>query len=141
MSSLARIVPELIAIIAGYGTFTLANELPAITFVSQGVIAERVCGHPCPVFAVFDSAKGILLDERLDPQNDLNARSILLHELVHFAQWSTAGRMPNGCAEWLQREREAYNIQFAWLVRQTNGTRSFPVRRPVLSPVVCAAHS
>lgn len=141
MTSLAKILPELIAVLTGYAAFTLSDEVPAVTFVSQDVIAEKVCGRPCPVFAVFEPEQGILLDERLDPVGDLNARSILLHELVHFAQWQTTGTMAKGCAEWLKREREAYQVQFLWLARQRKGKREFPVRRPILSPVLCGAKS
>ncbi len=137
MTALAKLVPELIAIIASYGSFTVPDDLPTVTFVPQGAIAQEVCGRPCPAFAMFDPERGILLDERLDPLNDLNARSILLHELVHFTQWKSSGRLPGGCAEWLKREKGAYNIQFAWLARQGKGKRHFPVRRPMLSPVVC----
>jgi hypothetical protein len=141
MSALAQIVPQLIAIITGFGTLSAPATLPSVTFVQQGEIANDVCGRPCPAYAMFDPDKGILLDERLDSLNDLNARSILLHELVHFLQWSASGRTPRGCAEWLQRERDAYEIQFAWLTRQTDGNRHFPVRRPVLSPVICRDRS
>ena len=141
MTSLAKIVPELIAVLTGYAAFTLSDEAPAVRFVSQDVIAERVCGRPCPVFAMFEPDEGILLDKRLDPVNDIIARSILLHELVHYAQWHTAGGMASGCAEWLKRERQAYQVQFSWLARQPKGNRQFPVRQPVLSPVICGAKS
>ncbi len=137
MAGLVKIIPELIAVIAGYGTFAISSEAPAITFVPPGTIAQELCGRPCPAFAMFDPKRGVLLDDRLNPLNDLNARSILLHELVHFAQWKSSGRMPNGCSEWLQREKGAYEIQFAWLARQPKEKRRFPVRRPVLSPVFC----
>lgn len=141
MTSLPKLVSELMVIVAGFGINPAGGDQPTVTLVSHQVIAQAVCGRPCPVFAIFDPEKGILLDSRLDPANDLNARSILLHELVHFAQWKATGRTANSCAEWLQRETEAYRVQFAWLSRQVNGERRFPVHRPVLSPVICQAES
>lgn len=139
MTALPKLVSELLAVIAGFGTYTLDGHLPKVTLVPHHVIVAEVCKKPCPVYAYFDPEKGILLDQRLDPVGDLNARSILLHELVHFVQWRTAGRKPGNCDEWLRRESEAYDIQFRWLSRQSRGERRFPVRRPVLSPVQCRA--
>lgn len=137
MSALSQLVSQLVAVIASFGVPAASAEAPAVTFVPQKVIATQVCGRPCPIFAVFDPDKGILMDDRLDPLNDLNARSILLHELVHFAQWKATKRVSRDCAEWLRRERKAYAIQFAWLVRHRTGKRRFPVRRPKLAPVLC----
>ena len=139
MTVLPKLISELLAVVAGFGTYTLDGDLPKVTLVPHSVIVERVCKKPCPVYAYFDPKMGILLDQRLDPVNDLNARSILLHELVHFVQWRSAGRNPRSCDEWLKRESEAYDIQFKWLSRQPRGQRRFPVRRPVLSPVRCRA--
>ena len=141
MSALTQIIPELIAIVVGYGTFSSVSGAPTVSFVSPGTIAQEVCGRPCPAYAMFDPDRGILLDERLDPLNDVNARSILLHELVHYVQWKSSGHMPDGCEDLLQRESDAYEIQFAWLARQTKGIRKFPVRKPVLSPIVCGDRS
>lgn len=139
MSALAKLVSELIVIVAGFGIDAAGGDAPDVRLVSQHVIAAEVCDRPCAVLAVFDPEKGILLDSRLDPLNDLNARSILLHELIHFLQWKATGRVAQGCAEWLRRESQAYEVQFAWLSRQTKGERRFPLRRPILPPVLCAA--
>ncbi|MGI9413077.1 MAG: hypothetical protein ACR2PM_05375 [Hyphomicrobiales bacterium] len=139
MTALPKLVSELLAVIAGFGTYASDGNMPQVTLVPHHVLEAEVCGKPCPVYAYFDPKKGILLDRRLDPVGDVNARSILLHELVHFVQWKTAGRNPKNCREWLSRESEAYDIQFRWLSRQTKGQRRFPVRRPVLSPVQCRA--
>ena len=47
------------------------------------------------------------------------ARSILVHELVHFMQHSEGTfRRDETCEAWMEREHEAYDVQIRWLVDQ-----------------------
>ncbi len=100
-----------------------------------------MCGRPCPVYAVFDSGEGILLDRRLDLADDGYARSILLHELVHFAQWKETGRAAADCEEWMKRESEAYRVQFGWLAKLPPDWRGSPLPRPNHALIRCNGDS
>ena len=57
----------------------------------------------------------IYIDNRVDPKRNIVAKGILLHELVHHVQREARGGNAESCAEWLQRERQAYRIQAQWL--------------------------
>ncbi len=118
----------------GYGA---VPSLPNVAPISRPHLEQRVCGKPCPVFALFDPEQGILVDEGLDLLDDPAAQSVLLHELVHFLQWKATGRKATKCEEWLAREREAYRIQFTWLSSLDVDWRSSGLSRPVLSLIRC----
>lgn len=54
-------------------------------------------------------AEDVYIDGALDLSKAYDA-SILLHELVHYLQWSIAGPAKS-CEEWLDRERQAIAVQ------------------------------
>lgn len=132
---LPKIVIKLMAVISSSLPGDAISTPPQISFVPPAALQERVCGRPCPAYAVFLPRHGILIDDRLDPVNDPNARGILLHELVHYVQWRRAGRQnAQNCHEWSAREDEAYSLQYRWLTKQIAGQLGYPNmrRRPVL---------
>lgn len=112
---------------------------PEVVPVDRPVLEQRVCGKPCPVFALFDPSQGILVDDRLDLPGNPAAQSVLLHELVHYLQWRSTGRRAATCEEWLAREREAYRIQFRWLATLPAEWGNVALPRPNLSHVRCRA--
>lgn len=111
---------------------------PQILQVTQKELAAKLCNRPCPVHAYFEPGKGIWLADQVNVSQDLNARSILVHEIVHFIQWQKSGRGPTGCDEWRDRERQAFIIQHRWLNGQSQyGQRNYPLARPMRSPLTC----
>lgn len=114
----AALIAELIAAI---GTFIPDGEKvddPRIVVVEPAVLQQKACGGPCKVIAWFGPDAKIYLDRRIDPENNIMARSILLHELVHHFQYRLTGHMADGCDQWLARERQAYEVQARWLFEQ-----------------------
>jgi len=99
------------------------HGLPVIHLVSQDEVARIACSGPCAAKAVFIQGDGVYLDDSLDLEHDAFARSVLVHELVHFIQ-EAQGRFSNlsPCAAWNAREREAYMIQNAYLEFNKTGT-------------------
>lgn len=137
--ALKKMVSELLIAISALTGQAAPAAGPDILLVSHHELAQRLCGRPCPVHAYFDPNQGILIDDRMDLAGDVNARSVLVHELVHYLQWRKTGRGPKDCFDWLQREREAYIAQHRWLNGQSpNAPRSFKLTRPLGTPVVCA---
>jgi hypothetical protein len=126
----------MIFVVSSMGYSAVAT-LPDVVPISRPVLEERVCGKPCPVFALFDPEQGILIDEGLDLLHDPAAQSVLLHELVHYLQWKATGRKSTKCDEWLAREREAYRIQFTWLSSLDVDWHGSSLPRPVLSLIRC----
>jgi hypothetical protein len=90
---------------------------PAVQFVPQADIAQAVCGRPCGVRAYYLPEKGIFLDAALRPEEDVVARSILFHEIVHHVQHHTNrySDQPE-CDRVKNREREAYTLQNQYLM-------------------------
>ena len=92
--------------------------LPEIHFVSRMVLAQEACpvAH-CNALGWFPNKGNIVymaIDQ--DVTNDLYARGILVHELVHYVQHMTGSPAEdNACLTWKARERQAYGIQHHWL--------------------------
>jgi len=92
--------------VSGYKLPAIA---PEIHLVPIQKLRDMVCpGKTCAVHALQVREK-IYLDQDLDMQDIQNA-SILFHENVHFLQWANKGEAKD-CAEWMEREYEAYGLQ------------------------------
>jgi len=119
-SALAKLVTELLIAIQAMSGYPAPDEHPAVQRVPQAWLERQVCDRPCEVYGWFPPGKVVYMDDRMDPLHDLAARSILLHELVHFLQQENgAFREHVRCRVWNEREKEAYLIQYRWLARQS----------------------
>ena len=98
---------------------------PVIEYVSQAFLDANACGghnfrvwgwYPNTGKAVVYVQEGAraLLEDGSDPRS-LLAASIVVHEFTHFLQAAQRGFAAYGCASALQLEREAYNVQNAYL--------------------------
>lgn len=102
---------------AGLRGEPVPDDKPIIHLASR----ERLCElaerpPPCRIQAFTRDDDGhIYLAEDLDFA-DAGHASILLHEMVHWLQWRSAGPATS-CADRLQREREAYALQIHVLER------------------------
>jgi hypothetical protein len=91
---------------AGY----IPPRAPTINLVSRKSLCEFAgMKAECPIRALTYPNGVIGLDDTLDFSNPHDA-SILIHEMVHYVDWSKDGPATN-CAEWLRREQRAYTIQ------------------------------
>jgi len=91
---------------------------PQVKFLSQSQMEAKACeSRSCKVEGWFAHAdQTIYLHDQLDVRRDLHARSILLHELVHYVQHKQNGiKKANECLSWKARETQAYRIQYKWL--------------------------
>lgn len=100
--------------------------MPKIEFVPQSFFNEHACkGKRCRVWGwypntgknvvyVHEAARALIADGS-DPKSVL-AASIVVHELTHYLQAVNRGFARYGCAEAIKLEREAYNVQNAYIV-------------------------
>lgn len=88
---------------------------PRAVAVEPAVLQDWACGRPCGVRAWYSPTGTVVVDNRLDLSNDLRARSILVHELVHHVQRMREGVRARNCEDWQKREADAYRIQATWL--------------------------
>lgn len=99
----------------------LPERPPQIRFVSRARMCE-VAEKPDCRMTGLERAGEIYVIDTLDPR-DPYQRSIVLHELVHYVQWSKLGEAAD-CEETLRREQEAYSIQIKALQAIGHETRA-----------------
>jgi hypothetical protein len=118
-ASLSALVSDLFVVIHALSGYPPPSVPPEIQLVSQSVMQAEICGAPCPIRAYYHPTRGVFIDETLDVANDPFARSILLHELVHYVQ-AASGRFDSTldpCVRYNAAEAEAYMIQNHYLMR------------------------
>lgn len=99
-------------------------DLPEVTFAPMFIVSQYACGGKCEALGAYHPQRGILIEWTLDPQRDLYARSILLHEIVHFLQDRHKAHGDRAtCQRWHQREFDAYSVQNKFLASQSSLTR------------------
>jgi hypothetical protein len=99
---------------------------PKVEFVPQAFFNEHACrGKLCRVWGwypntgadvvyVHEAARELIADGS-DPKS-LLAASIIVHEFTHYLQAVNRGFALYSCGEALKLEREAYNVQNAYII-------------------------
>jgi hypothetical protein len=124
-AELFSLVSDLFAVISSVSTYPEPYHLPDVHLKPLAELQAMVCKGPCQLRGFYLPRKGVFLNDTLDLQADLIARSVLLHELVHHVQ-ELSGRfdsLPHRCDRWWSREKEAYEIQNAYLRENGSAVR------------------
>jgi hypothetical protein len=112
----AKLVSMLLLAIAEYTGFAVPKQHPEISFLSQSELQVRFCGWPCPIHAFFPPGSTIYLEQGLNVFQDPASESILVHELTHWMQQANLPHpVAQSCQEWLDREYQAFDVQYRWL--------------------------
>jgi hypothetical protein len=136
LTRLAEIVAELLLFAQITTGYAPAVARPDVVFVSQAELQRQACKNPCKILGWYPNGSTVYLDKRLDPFANLQARGILLHELVHYLQHENgAYKDASACMNWARREREAYKVQAAWLQRNNVAASAFSGTRPPWSRI------
>jgi hypothetical protein len=134
-----KLVSALLVQVSQLTGYSIPGEPPRIHPMSHADLAEEVCGKPCGIIAFTTPQGEILIDEALMIGRDPAATSILVHELTHFLQIRSAPtNIAMSCEIWSDREREAYDVQYAWLRAQAPNMRVFSLEaeRLVVDPIL-----
>jgi len=95
------------------------DELPVVEAVSQQHLIQTLCDNQyCTAVAYYDTAtQTIYYDERMRLEQDQNARSFIVHEMVHYLQDLNGELVPAEmhCEERIDKELEAYRVQQRFL--------------------------
>jgi hypothetical protein len=98
------------------------GDCPQVIQVEQKKMEELACyGRKCRVLGWYPgSGHSVYINEALGQRlnNSTYARSILLHEMVHYLQWVGSDRMELDCETAVLAEREAYRVQSEYITRQ-----------------------
>ncbi|HYA20033.1 MAG TPA: hypothetical protein VEG25_05245 [Burkholderiales bacterium] len=91
---------------------------PEVVFVSHQQLTGMACnGTECKVMGFHHpGSTRVFIDNRLHPDESIFARSIIVHEFVHYLQQS-GGKfaLKYSCNDALEMEREAYFVQSRFL--------------------------
>ncbi|HEY3177541.1 MAG TPA: hypothetical protein VGL25_01520 [Casimicrobiaceae bacterium] len=99
---------------------------PTVEFVPQAFFDANACrGKRCRVWGWYPNTGGnvvyvheaarALIEDGSDPRS-LLAASIVVHEFTHYLQAANRDFAKYGCTQALELEREAYNVQNAYIV-------------------------
>lgn len=124
-TSLLDLVAELFTAIRLLSGYPIPEHLPGIRVVSPAEIQRMLCKGDCGIKAFYLPGQGIYLSDAIGSLDDAFGRSVLLHELVHHVQHVT-GRfdiIADACDRWFSKEREAYQVQNAYLQREGDRRR------------------
>ena len=118
-SLLVELAQALLLTIGALTGKPVPETLPEIYILPAAVMQERACKGPCRIKAFYVPEEGVYLSDALDIKNDVDAKSILLHELVHYIQSARGAFDASGidCDRWYDQEMEAYEVQNAFLRR------------------------
>lgn len=107
---------------AFYSGYPIPEQLPDIQFRSHDWFVAIPCkGKPCRVEGWYDD-KIVYIDKTYRPLNGFGS-SVLVHEFVHYLQ-DLSGDFPNNtCAEFIERQKEAYLVQNKYLDENTTTLR------------------
>lgn len=112
---------EYVKIAAELHKGNLTKGAPRIERVAAEEIARVLCrGQRCGAVAFFDDrTRTVYVDDRLELDKNLSARSYVIHEIVHFFHLIDGRlRADMPCDERLILEQEAYEAQNAYLARE-----------------------
>lgn len=108
--------------------FQAPVQEPVVVYKPHSFFVEQACdGNECKVYGWYAGGRNLYIDERLDPENDLLAASIVVHEMVHYlqgidrnggqpARGAAYGEVPS-CTDAIAMERQAYGAQREYLLR------------------------
>ncbi|MCC5795709.1 MAG: hypothetical protein JJU48_00105 [Methylophaga sp.] len=132
-------LPSLLLWIVAVTAYDDPPQLPEIIPISQQQLIEILChGENCPALAYYDpGSQTIFHDQRLDFDADLNARSFLVHELVHYLQdkQGLIDISSMSCEQRMLLEREAYLVQGKFLHQHGLPARQITLALSILEQV------
>jgi hypothetical protein len=103
-------------------------EPPVIVPKPHEFFVQQACnGQECKVLGWYAGGKNLYVDEKLDPENDLFASSVVVHEMVHYLQGVARGddalqggaafTVAPSCQQVVKWERQAYAVQREYILR------------------------
>lgn len=89
------------------------EDVPEVRFEPTTFFIANACGgrSDCRVLGWYADTDVIYVHESLADMETLFARSLLVHEFVHYLQHRSRQFAAGDCASFVTREREAYAVQ------------------------------
>jgi hypothetical protein len=107
---------QLLLVAAQFAEYSPPDRCPKIEFVPAADIRRYVCpDRACPTWGLYIYGRQRLLIEENLNLDDIQARGIVVHELVHFLQERAGEIRDRSCEATLLRERVAFWTQEQYL--------------------------
>jgi len=115
-STMNMIVVSLLTWITTHTNYPMPDQTPVVVLAPHAYIEQVACGEPCEALGAYPDGNVIYIDEALQVDRNVCAKSVLLHELVHYLQdkherFEAIPPVVRG----MYREREAYAVQKKFL--------------------------
>ncbi len=117
-ATIKALIAGLFAWISLHTGYAVPDRHPVIAMVPHAGLEQMACTGPCPILGLYRDEGVVYLDGGLALNTNACARSILLHELVHYVQHQN-GRFAehDPLVRWQLRELEAHGIQDLFLAQ------------------------
>ncbi len=127
------ILPVLLSWAVHLSDYPMPAQTPEIEFAPHSFFVENVCGgKECTAVGWYNDENVIYLDEKYRTADDTFARSLLVHELVHYLQHRSGQFESLSCVQSVAREREAYFVQNQYIL-----TAEASIERVKPAPLFC----
>jgi len=111
--------------LSGYPT---PAEPPVVVPKPHEFFVQQAChGQECKVLGWYAGGRNLYVDETLNPEDNLFASSVVVHEMVHYLQSVARGddALKDGaafsvrpsCTQIVSWERQAYAVQREYIMR------------------------
>lgn len=134
-----EIIAALLAWTISNSGYPAPSAPPIIDYQAQAFFEQRACPKAsvhCSTRGFYvDGSRTIVLHEDYRRLDDLKARAMLVHEMVHFLQDQAGTFGTKTCEVWVEREHEAYRLQFLYF--STHGGNPYQHRMPSFSASRC----
>lgn len=133
------ILDEVLAWMVSRTDYKAPNAPPEIDFQPTSFFIDQACSphEPCSAKGIYrDGEHQITLHEDYRDLTGIEARAMLVHELIHLFQDQSGQWTGDGCRSWVAREREAYLLQRRYLIAK-GGFPPYALRLPSISEANC----
>ena len=115
-STMNMIVVSLLTWITTHTNYPMPDQTPVVVLAPHAYIEQLACGEPCDALGVYPDGNVIYIDDALQVDRNVCAKSVLLHELVHYLQDKNERfeDIPPMVRQ-MYREHEAYGVQKKFL--------------------------
>ena len=123
-------VADSIAVLLGWAVHLSAypkpEKPPRVQFKPHSFFTANACsGRECKAVGWYNDKGIVYIDERLRNAESMFARSLFVHEFVHYLQDLSGNFDSNSCPDIVMREREAYAVQRDYVVTAHGQPSSF----------------
>lgn len=115
MNEILSILMSWAVMLSGY---PMPSTMPVVMYMPHEFFVEYACkGVECNVEGWYSDKGYVYIDDKIGENDSGHETSVIVHEFVHYLQHKSGLFDSSSCEHSIYREREAYSVQNAYLVR------------------------